>query len=477
MRLLRTNLKIVLVHKTPHLIEKHLTITKNNVMKTLYPLNMCESALPNRSSFLKIRSRGLMPNRHILLISMFFLCSLFGKVHAQDVLVAEYKFETDQQGWTWQAYTSLGGTTTNPSGGWISSVNWASPGFGGTAGCIRHNASTIQGSWYARSPGLTFTAGKQYYVKFGARLAGYTATTNQRVQVRIGTSTTPNAGAIVLGSTSIPSPGTTYAEYTSPNYNALTTATYYVALADFYSNGSGWACYFDGVRIYEVNSGGPTIITSAASPLTYCAGATGVSVPYTITGTFNAGNNFTAQLSDASGNFGTPTTIGTNSNSIIAGTISCTIPSGAGAGSLYRIRVVGDNPSTIGGNNGSNITINVIPACATSPTPATASSGASVTGSLSWTASAGATGYDVYFGTPAASLVSTNQAGTTYDPGLRLTNTTYQWYVIPKNSCVTQTSCSTSTIWSFTSAFPLFRTATSGNWNTLMSKIIEGTII
>jgi hypothetical protein len=50
------------------------------------------------------------------------------------------------------------------------------------------------------------------------------------------------------------------------------------------------------------------IATTTPSARAFCAGAT-VSVPFSITGTFNTGNVFTAQLSSAAGNFDTPTAI------------------------------------------------------------------------------------------------------------------------------------------------------------------------
>ncbi len=106
------------------------------------------------------------------------------------------------------------------------------------------------------------------------------------------------------------------------------------------------------------SSGLTAISTSAVSPTAYCAG-TSVSVPFTTTGTANAGNVFTAQLSNAAGSFASPVAIGTLT-STAAGTISATIPAGTAAGTGYRIRVVSSNPVVTGTDNGTNITI-VIP--------------------------------------------------------------------------------------------------------------------
>lgn len=83
---------------------------------------------------------------------------------------------------------------------------------------------------------------------------------------------------------------------------------------------------------------------------------TNVSVPFTAIGIFNAGNTFTAQLSDANGGFGAPTTIGTLS-STTSGIINATIPANTAPGTLYRIRVVSSAPAYTGADNGINIPI------------------------------------------------------------------------------------------------------------------------
>ncbi|MGV8946933.1 MAG: hypothetical protein ACOH1N_10930, partial [Lutibacter sp.] len=103
----------------------------------------------------------------------------------------------------------------------------------------------------------------------------------------------------------------------------------------------------------------------ATDPITgspFCAGAS-VSVSYTITGSFNSGNIFTAQLSDASGSFASPVAIGALLPDV-NGTITGTIPSTV-YGTGYRIRVVSSNPSLIpSSDNGSNLTINSSPTIA-----------------------------------------------------------------------------------------------------------------
>ena len=84
--------------------------------------------------------------------------------------------------------------------------------------------------------------------------------------------------------------------------------------------------------------------------LSYCPGAVD-SVSYTVRGTFNAGNVFTAQLSDSTGNFVNPVNIG-SVTSTTSGTIIITIPAGTTPGSTYLIRVISSNPAGSSWANG-----------------------------------------------------------------------------------------------------------------------------
>lgn len=79
------------------------------------------------------------------------------------------------------------------------------------------------------------------------------------------------------------------------------------------------------------------------TPISFCR-ATVFNIPYTISGTYNTGNVFTAQLSNSSGSFSSPTTIG-SVTSTNAGTIAATIPNGTTVGAGYKIRIISSNPS------------------------------------------------------------------------------------------------------------------------------------
>ncbi len=102
-------------------------------------------------------------------------------------------------------------------------------------------------------------------------------------------------------------------------------------------------------------SGLTAISTTSITPASYCAGDA-KNISFTTTGTANAGNVFTAQLSNSSGSFVSPVAIGTLSGTS-SGIIGASIPAGTVTGSGYRIRVVSSNPVVTGSDNGANLSI------------------------------------------------------------------------------------------------------------------------
>lgn len=84
--------------------------------------------------------------------------------------------------------------------------------------------------------------------------------------------------------------------------------------------------------------------------------ATG-SLDITSTDVFTAGNVYTVELSDASGNFASPVIIGTLTSTNNSATINFTIPAGTPSGSGYRVRVTSSAPAVTSPDNGSDITI------------------------------------------------------------------------------------------------------------------------
>lgn len=102
------------------------------------------------------------------------------------------------------------------------------------------------------------------------------------------------------------------------------------------------------------------ITTLSISGDNYCR-SSALNVFFTSVGEFPLGNQFTVELSDASGSFATPTVISTGpltlSGTDVSGNIFCVIPGNVAPGTNYRIRVVSSSPAVNGSNNGSDITI------------------------------------------------------------------------------------------------------------------------
>ena len=126
---------------------------------------------------------------------------------------------------------------------------------------------------------------------------------------------------------------------------------------------------------------------------TYCSGQC-YTLPITVIGTFNAGNIFTAQLSDVNGSFAAGgTTIGTLT-STTSGLINICIPAAMPAGTNYLLRVTASKPNYCSIVRCNTITINDGPTVTLSPPP-TICGGSSailtVSGGVSYTWSTGAT--------------------------------------------------------------------------------------
>lgn len=118
-----------------------------------------------------------------------------------------------------------------------------------------------------------------------------------------------------------------------------------------YTKGTG-NCDIDDVSITKHTGCSTNTITTGAvtgSPFAVdCLTTDSGSIAFTSSGTFNAGNIFIAQLSDAAGSFASPTNIGTLTSTANTGSINFTIPAGTTSGAGYLIRVVSSNPAATG---------------------------------------------------------------------------------------------------------------------------------
>lgn len=165
-----------------------------------------------------------------------------------------------------------------------------------------------------------------------------------------------------------------FCDVTASNCNTTSTAlgysgsSYYVGYSSY---NSSYQINVDWIRVRSYAAQTPTSsngseiavqgITTSTLGLTYCAGDV-INIGFTANGSYNSGNVYSAELSDASGSFSAPTVIGTlASTSTGPLTINTIIPVATVSGTAYRIRVVASNPSTVGSDNGTNVSINAKP--------------------------------------------------------------------------------------------------------------------
>ena len=143
---------------------------------------------------------------------------------------------------------------------------------------------------------------------------------------------------------------------TGTNFNASVAGvgTYTITYSYTYTYADGTSCTKTATNTINVVLALITTGTITGSPFNT---GDAVAVPFTTNGAFTAGNVFTAQLSDASGSFTSPVTIGTLT-ATGSGTINGIIPVSTPAGTGYRIRVISNTPAVTGTDNGVNITIN-----------------------------------------------------------------------------------------------------------------------
>lgn len=145
--------------------------------------------------------------------------------------------------------------------------------------------------------------------------------------------------------------GTSWSSVGSVGFSA--GASWYHSLTSD-THGFPIVTYMDNVSSNRITVMRWTALANDPVPNPLCVG-TPVAIHYT-SSTFNSGNTFTAQLSDATGSFASPVAIGSVS-ATGSGSINATIPANTPAGNGYRIRVVASDPEIIGSDNGADITV------------------------------------------------------------------------------------------------------------------------
>jgi hypothetical protein len=204
-------------------------------------------------------------------------------------------------------------------------------------------------------------------------------------------------------------------------------------------------------RIDEVNGGGTTTGTvwsfttivaapGQASNPSPADSATGVSINADLSWTEGSGSTssdvyFGTDSTPDSGEFQGNQTATTYEPGTLAN----------GATYYWRIDEVNAGGTTTGAV-WSFTTIVAVPGQASSPNPADTATDIAVSADLSWTAGAGSTSSDVYFGTTSPGSFQGNQTATTFDPGTMTNDTTYYWRIDEINAGGT----TTGVVWSFT---------------------------
>lgn len=178
------------------------------------------------------------------------------------------------------------------------------------------------------------------------------------------------------------------------------------------------------------------IKVGVVSPTSLIPGCT-ITIPFTSTGlTFSAGNTFTAELSDVSGDFTTATAIG-STVSTGTGSITATIPASLTYSSGYRVRIHSSDTLKTGyGYYAYADTPYVISLIC--PIPSDGFTVTNITGAaatLNWTAVPCASGYKVQYrvkGTTSWTTVNINTNTATLNITGLTANTNYQWRVATK---------------------------------------------
>lgn len=138
------------------------------------------------------------------------------------------------------------------------------------------------------------------------------------------------------------------------------------------STGNDPAFAVDEVMIVGTPGTSAAVATGTLASTQYCTNTSAaISIPFNVTGTVNAGNVYTAELSSSTGSFASPTAIGTlTSTSTGSLVISGTMPAGLAVGNQYRIRVTASAPATTGTDNGVNISVSAPPTVSVISLPA-----------------------------------------------------------------------------------------------------------
>jgi hypothetical protein len=124
------------------------------------------------------------------------------------------------------------------------------------------------------------------------------------------------------------------------------------------SKDTNGAWSFDDSLVFTINApvSSPTIVVNSIEFTPVCKGGA-FKIGFQVSGAYNPGNQFVAELSDPNGSFTNPTLLG----SVVgtgSGLMNCVITNDAENGSAYKIRLRSTSPAITGLPSGKNITVN-----------------------------------------------------------------------------------------------------------------------
>ena len=227
---------------------------------------------------------------------------------------------------------------------------------------------------------------------------------------------TSSQGAVLLN-TVVPSGWAILDAYGISNNGLILAVASYSGGANQWVQLSPYPCFV------SINPGSVNVSASANSGSFTVATGTGCNW------TAASNNSFVSITSGASGSGN--------------GTVNFSVPANTGALPLVGTITVA-SPA-----NNQTFTVNQATVPPTAPTLASPINGAvqvSLAPMLSWSAAAGATSYDVYFGTYFMPPFAVNTTSTNYNPGTLVSNNIYHWQVVARNSGGTNAS----PVWAFT---------------------------
>jgi len=131
------------------------------------------------------------------------------------------------------------------------------------------------------------------------------------------------------------------------NINNLAAGAHYVYMRTRNANGVWSQDYRWNVNLANNLSGNSALVNSFVVGRACNEGT--ITLGYQASGAFNSGNQFVAQLSDATGSFANPVNIGNVTTTLLTGQLQITLPqNGAPPSSAYRVRINSTNPATTG---------------------------------------------------------------------------------------------------------------------------------